>query len=73
MVRRMNLNDTSPDTALSDQEFDALAQGRLTPEALDRLRVQVQAALDNPDQPISHDEVWTRLEQRMKRAVTRAA
>ena len=63
----------SPDTALSDQEFDALAQGRLTPEALDRLRDQVQAALDNPDDGISHDEVWTRLEARMKRAVARAA
>lgn len=63
----------SPDTALSDQEFDALAQGRLTPEALDRLRNQVQAALDNPDDGISHDELWTRLEARMKRAVARAA
>ena len=63
----------SPDTALSDQEFDALAQGRLTPEALDRLREQVQAALDNPDDGISHDELWTRLEARMKRAVARAA
>ena len=63
----------SPDTALSDQEFDALAQGRLTPEALDRLRDQVQAALDNPDDGISHDELWTRLEARMKRAVARAA
>ena len=63
----------SPDTALSDQEFDALAQGRLTPEALDRLRHEVQAALDNPDDGISHDELWTRLEARMKRAVARAA
>lgn len=63
----------SPDTALSDQEFDALAQGRLTPEALGRLREQVQAALDNPDDGISHDELWTRLEARMKRAVARAA
>lgn len=63
----------SPDTALSDQEFDALAQGRLTPEALDRLRDQVQAALDNPDDGISHNELWTRLEARMKRAVARAA
>ena len=63
----------SPDTALSDQEFDALAQGRLTPEALDRLRDQVQAALDNPDDGISHDELWARLEARMKRAVARAA
>jgi hypothetical protein len=69
----MSRIDPLPDAALSDQEFDALAQGRLTPDALDRLRVQVQAALDNPDESISHDEVWTRLEERMKRAVTRAA
>ena len=68
-----SVESTSPDTALSDQEFDALAQGRLAPEALARLRVQVQAALDNPDDALSHDEVWTRLEQRMKRAVSRAA
>ncbi len=63
----------SPDSALNDQEFDALVEGRLTPEALDRLRAQVQAALDDPDESVSHDEVWTRLEQRMKRAVARAA
>ena len=63
----------SPDTALNDQEFDALVEGRLAPEALDRLRAQVQTALDNPDDSVSHDEVWTRLEQRMKRAVSRAA
>jgi len=70
----MTLTDpSSPDTALNDQEFDALAAGCLTPEALERLRVQVQAALDNPDESVSHDEVWTRLEQRMKRAVARAA
>ena len=70
----MTLTDpSSPDTALNDEEFDALAAGRLTPEALDRLRVQVQAALDHPDESVSHDEVWTRLEQRMKRAVARAA
>ena len=32
----MTLTDpSSPDTALNDQEFDALAAGRLTPEALD--------------------------------------
>ncbi|WP_417232536.1 hypothetical protein [Brevundimonas sp.] len=62
-----------PDATLSDQEFDALVEGNLPPEALDRLRGQVQAALDNPDESISHDEVWTRLEQRMKRAVARAA
>ncbi len=70
----MTLTDpSSPDSVLSDQEFDALAAGRLTPEALDRLRVQVQAALDHSDESVSHDEVWTRLEQRMKRAVARAA
>ncbi|MDO9077971.1 MAG: hypothetical protein Q7U72_11060 [Brevundimonas sp.] len=70
----MTLTDpSSPDTALNDQEFEALASGRLNPEALDRLRVQVQAALDHPDESVSHDEVWTRLEQRMKRAVARAA
>ena len=69
----MTLTDpSSPDTALSDQEFDALAEGRLAPEALDRLRVQVQAALDNPDESVSHEDVWARLEQRMKRALARA-
>ncbi|MDI1280508.1 MAG: hypothetical protein ACI9YM_000032 [Brevundimonas sp.] len=62
-----------PDAALSDQEFDALVEGTLSAEALERLRGQVQAALDNPDDSVSHDQVWTRLEQRMKRAVTRAA
>ena len=62
-----------PDAALSDQEFDALVEGTLPPEALDRLRSQVQAALDNPEDSVSHDQVWTRLEQRMKRAVARAA
>lgn len=62
-----------PDAALSDQEFDALVEGNLPAEALDRLRSQVQAALDNPEDSVSHDRVWTRLEQRMKRAVARAA
>ena len=70
----MTVTDPStPDTSLNDEEFDALAAGRLTPEALDRLRVQVQAALDHPDESVSHEAVWTRLEQRMKRAVARAA
>ncbi len=70
----MTLTDQpSPETALNDQEFDALVDGNLSPEALDRLRVQVQAALDNPDDSVSHDEVWSRLELRMKRAVARAA
>ena len=55
-------------TDLSDAEFEALAQGRLAPDALERLRAQVQAVLDDPDCGISHDEVWTRLEQRMMRA-----
>jgi hypothetical protein len=39
----------------------------------DRSPREVQAALDHPDESVSHDEVWTRLEQRMKRAVARAA
>ena len=57
-----------PDACLSEAEFDALARGDLVPEALDRLRAQVQAVLDDPDTSISHEEVWSRLEQRMKRA-----
>ena len=70
----MTLTDQpSPDAALNDQEFDALVNGTLSPEALDRLRGQVQAALDSPEDSVSHDEVWTRLEQRMKRAAARAA
>ena len=70
----MNATDPlAPDAALSDQEFDALVEGNLPPEALDRLRGQVQAALNSPDDSVNHDDVWTWLEQRMKRAVARAA
>jgi len=50
-----------------------MVQGRLAPEALARLRAEVQTVLDDPDDGVSHDEVWSRLEQRMKRAVSRAA
>ena len=63
----------APDAFLSDQQFDDLARGRLAADDLARLRIQVQAVLDNPDDGVSHDEVWSRLEQRMKRAVARAA
>lgn len=69
----MSATPPYPDTVMSDAEFDALAQGRLSPQGLQRLRSEVQAALDSPDDSVSHDEVWTRLEQRMKRAVSRAA
>jgi hypothetical protein len=58
---------------LSDQQFEELAEGKLSPAALARLRTEVQAVLDDPDDSISHDAVWSRLEQRMKRAVSRAA
>ena len=56
------------DEALSDAEFEALVRGDLDGEALERLRRQVQAVLDDPDAGVRHDEVWARLEQRMKRA-----
>ena len=56
------------DAALSDAEFEALVRGDLDGEALERLRRQVQAVLDDPDAGVHHDEVWARLEQRMKRA-----
>ncbi len=61
-----------PDALLSDAEFEALARGDLSIGALNRLRDQVQAVIDNPDAGVSHDAVWSRLEQRMKRA-SRAA
>lgn len=61
-----------PDACLSDAEFDALARGELAPDALDRLRAQVQAVLDDPADGVSHDIVWSRLEQRMKRAARAA-
>ncbi|MBU1385464.1 MAG: hypothetical protein KKG14_07400 [Alphaproteobacteria bacterium] len=57
-----------PDACLSDAEFDALSRGELGNDALDRLRAQVQAVLDDPSEGVSHDAVWSRLEQRMKRA-----
>mgnify|MGYP001051436586 FL=1 len=65
--------ENSVDAFLSDQQFEDLAEGRLSPEALAQLRTEVQAVLDDPDDSISHDAVWSRLEQRMKRAVSRAA
>ena len=61
-----------PDACLNDEEFGALARGELAPAALDRLRLQVQAALDDPDAGVSHDAVWSRLERRMKRAARAA-
>ena len=61
-----------PDACLTDAEFDALARGELTPAALERLRAQVQAVLDDPADGVSHDAVWSRLEQRMKRAARAA-
>jgi len=61
-----------PDAGLSDQEFEDLANGVLSGDSLQRLRDQVQAVLDDPSDGISHDEVWARLEQRMKRAARAA-
>ncbi len=63
---------THPDAALSDEEFEALAHGDLDGPPLERLRQQVQAVLDDPDGGIRHDDVWSRLEQRMKRAARAA-
>ncbi len=65
--------DQTPGAFLTDSQFDELAQGRLSPEALTRLRAEVQAVLDDPEDAVNHEVVWTRLEQRMKRAVSRAA
>jgi len=62
-----------PDAFLEDQVFDDLAAGSLSPAALDQLRARVQAALDDPDDGVSHEDLWDRLEQRMKRARSRAA
>ncbi|MDQ8029069.1 MAG: hypothetical protein REJ23_10100 [Brevundimonas sp.] len=61
-----------PDACLSDREFEDLANGVLPADALQRLRDQVQAVLDDPSGGISHDDVWSRLEQRMKRAARAA-
>ena len=36
--------------------------------ALSDAEFEVQAVLDDPDAGVRHDEVWARLEQRMKRA-----
>ena len=68
----MSSDFARPDACLSDAEFDALARGELAPAALDRLRAQVQAVLDDPADGVSHDAVWSRLEQRMKRAARAA-
>lgn len=65
--------DPTPGAFLTDGQFEELAQGRLSPEALTRLRAEVQAALDDPEDAVDHDVVWSRLELRMKRAVSRAA
>ena len=64
--------DPYPDACLSDREFEELSRGVLAPAALERLREQVQAALDDPASSVSHDDVWSRLEQRMKRAARAA-
>lgn len=61
-----------PDAVLSETEFDELARGTLAPTALERLRSQVQAVLDDPSDGVSHDAVWSRLERRMKRAARAA-
>ncbi|RYG16144.1 MAG: hypothetical protein EON96_09310 [Caulobacteraceae bacterium] len=61
-----------PDACLNDREFEALANGVLAPAALERLRAQVQGVLDDPSGGLSHDEVWSRLERRMKRAARAA-
>ena len=61
-----------PDAGLTEAEFEALARGDLAPAVLDRLRAQVQAVLDDPNAGVSHDAVWSRLEQRMKRAARAA-
>ena len=66
------LDAPRPESCLSDGEFEALARGDLPPASLDRLRRQIQAVLDDPDAGISHDAVWSRLEQRMKRAARAA-
>ncbi len=63
----MSRADPHPDACLTDAEFEALAHGELSGEPLERLRDQVQAAIDDPDAGICHDAVWSRLEQRMKR------
>jgi hypothetical protein len=65
-------HDPHPDACLTEQEFEALSRGVLAPAALQRLRDQVQATLDDPRASVSHDEVWSRLEQRMKRAARAA-
>jgi hypothetical protein len=70
------MSSTTPtplDAFIDDQAFDDLAAGSLSSTALDQLRAKVQAALDDPDDGVSHDALWDRLEQRMKRAAARAA
>jgi hypothetical protein len=68
----MSADPSRPDTCLSDAEFEALARGELAPAALERLRAEVQAVIDDPADGVSHDAVWTHLEQRMKRAARAA-
>ncbi|MFN3932387.1 MAG: hypothetical protein ACK4JY_11625 [Brevundimonas sp.] len=68
----MSQDPARPDVCLSDAEFEALSRGELGNDALDRLRAQVQAVLDDPADGVSHDVVWSRLEQRMKRAARAA-
>ena len=68
----MTVDMSRPDTCLSEAEFDDLARGALAPSALERLRARVQAVLDDPSDGVSHDEVWSRLEHRMKRAARAA-
>ena len=68
----MSRDTALPDGCLNEAEFEALARGDLAPEALERLRAEVQAVLDDPDAGLSHDAVWAGLEQRMKRAARAA-
>ena len=68
----MTAEPPRPDACLSEAEFDDLARGNLAPAALERLRAQVQAVLDDPSDGVSHEDVWSRLERRMKRAARAA-
>ena len=68
----MSADPSRPDACLDDAEFEALARGDLAPAALERLRAAVQAVLDDPADGVSHDAVWSHLEQRMRRAARAA-